>query len=135
MAALLVQMGFGYSDYKDIGFRMTQSHHKAFWSKVGSLVDTSPVGDFGPFGQRTTYIPPRLGLVGVQCGKSALLGGVDASCKSDIAEILRSPRGISASGMVPTRLKITAPLGGSIQRDITSPDIRLLIWRIRNKCP
>ena len=58
MAALLVQTGSGYSDYKDIGFHITQSHHKAFWNKVGSLVDMSPVGDFGPFGWETTYIPP-----------------------------------------------------------------------------
>ena len=78
-------------------------------------------------------ISPRLGLVGVCCGKSALLGGVEASYERDIAKILRSPRGISALGLVPTRFKVTAPLGGSIRRDITSPDIRLLIWRVRNK--
>lgn len=58
MVVLLVQTGSGYSDYKDIGFRITHSHHEAFQNKVGLLVDTSPVGDFGPFGQRTMYIPP-----------------------------------------------------------------------------
>ena len=73
-------------------------------------------------------VSPHLGLVGVSYGKSALLGGVEASYKRDIAEILRSPRGISSPTLVPTRLKVTTPLGGSIRRDITSPDIRLLIW-------
>ena len=58
MAVSLVQTGSGYSDYKDIGFRITQSHHEAFQNKVGSLVDTSPVGDFVLFGRRTVYIPP-----------------------------------------------------------------------------
>ena len=58
MAASLVQTGSRYSDYKDIGFRITQSHHKAFWNKVGSHVDMSPIGDFGPFGRGTAYIPP-----------------------------------------------------------------------------
>ena len=56
-------------------------------------------------------ISPYLGLVGVWRGKSALLGGVEASRERDIVEILRSPRGISATGLVPTRLKVTAPLG------------------------
>ena len=58
MAALLVQTGSGYSNYKDIGFHITQSHHEAFQNKVGSLVNTSPIGDFGSFGRRTRYIPP-----------------------------------------------------------------------------
>ena len=58
MAALFMQMGSGYSDYKDIGFRITQSHHEAFQNKVGSYVDISPIGDFGPFGWETAYIPP-----------------------------------------------------------------------------
>jgi hypothetical protein len=84
---------------------------------------------------RELGISPRLGLVGVSCSKSALLGGVEASRKRDIAEILRSPRGISAPRLVPTRLKVTAPLGGSIQRDIPSPDVRLLVWQVRNKWP
>ena len=58
MAALLVQMGSKYSDYKEIGFCIIQSHREAFQNKVGSLVDTSPVWDFGLFGQGTAYIPP-----------------------------------------------------------------------------
>ena len=57
MEALLVKMGYGYSDYKDIGFHITQSHHKAFRNKVGPLVDMSPIGDFGPFGRGIAYIP------------------------------------------------------------------------------
>ena len=84
---------------------------------------------------RELGISPCLGLVGVCCGKSVLLGGVEASCEREIAEILRSPRDISAPGLVPTRLKVTAPLGGSIQRDILSLDVRLLVWRVRNKWP
>ena len=67
-------------------------------------------------------------LVGVRCGKSALLGGVESSRERDIAEVLGSPRGISAPRLVPTGLKVTAPLGGSIQRNISSPDVRLLVW-------
>ena len=77
---------------------------------------------------RELVVSPHLGLVGVRYGKSTLLGGVEASRERDIAEILRSPRGISAPRLVPTRLKVTAPLGGSIHRDIPSPDVRLLVW-------
>ena len=51
-------MGSEYSSYKDIDFRTTQNHHKAFQNKVGLHVDMSPVGDFGPFGRETAYIPP-----------------------------------------------------------------------------
>ena len=80
-------------------------------------------------------VSPRLGLVGVRCGKSALLGGVESSRERDIAKILRSPRGISAPRLVPTKLKVTTPLGGSIQRNIPSLDVRLLVWRVRNKWP
>ena len=58
MVASLVQMGSGHSSYKDIDVRITQNHHKAFWNKVGSHFDMSPIGDFGPFGQKTVYIPP-----------------------------------------------------------------------------
>jgi hypothetical protein len=50
MAISLVQMGSGYSDYKAIGFRITQSHHEAFHNKVGTHVDMSLIGDFGLFG-------------------------------------------------------------------------------------
>ena len=78
---------------------------------------------------------PHLGLVGVSCGKSALLGGVESSHERDISEILGYPRGISAPRLVLTRLKDTVPLGGSIQRNIPSPDLRMLVWRVRNEWP
>ena len=58
---------------------------------------------------RELGVSPYLGLVGVSCGKFALLGGVESSCKRDIAKILGSPRGISAPRLVPTRLKVTTP--------------------------
>ena len=74
-------------------------------------------------------------LVGVRCGISALLGGVESSHERDIAEVLGSPRGVSAPRLVPTRLEITAPLGGSIQRNISSPDERLLVRQVRNEWP
>ena len=67
-------------------------------------------------------------LVGVRCGVSTLLGGVESSHERDVTVVLGSPRGISAPRLVPTRLKVTASLGGSIQRDIPSPGVRLLIW-------
>jgi hypothetical protein len=84
---------------------------------------------------RELVVSPCLGLVDVRCGESALLGGVESSRERDIAEVLGSPRGISAPRLVPTRLKVTAPLGVSIQRNISSPDVRLLVWRVRNECP
>ena len=74
-------------------------------------------------------------LVGVRDSIPTFLGGVESSRERDIAKILRSPRGISAPRLVPTRLKVTAPLGGSIQRNIPSPNVRLLVWRVRNKWP
>ena len=52
----LMQMGSGYSRYKDIDFSTTKNHHKAFWNNVGLHFDMSPVGDFGPFGLETAYI-------------------------------------------------------------------------------
>lgn len=127
MVASLVQMGSRYFDYRYIGFRITQNHHEAFRNRTSSVVDTSPIGDSGLFGRRTGCIP-HLGLVGVRCGKFALLGGVESSGERDIAEVLGSPRGVSAPRLVPTRLKVTTPLGGSIQRNIPSPNVRLLVW-------
>ena len=50
-------MGSGYFENRDIEFHISQNHHEAFQYKTGSVVDTSPVGDFGPFGQRTSCIP------------------------------------------------------------------------------
>ena len=67
-------------------------------------------------------------LVGLRCVISALLGGVESSHERDITKVLGSPRGISAPRLVPTRLKVIAPLGGSIRRDIPNPDVRLLVW-------
>ena len=74
-------------------------------------------------------------LVGVTCGISALLGGVESSCERDITKVLGSPRGINAPRLVPIGLKITASLGGSIQRNISSPNEGLLVWRVRNEWP
>ena len=59
-------------------------------------------------------ISPYLGLVGIWYGKSTLLGRVKPSHKGDVTKILRTPRSISAPGLNPTRLVVTAPLGGSI---------------------
>ena len=57
MAVSLVRTGSGYFDYRDIGFRITQNHHEAFQNRNGSVADTSPVGDSGPFGWRTGVSP------------------------------------------------------------------------------
>jgi hypothetical protein len=67
-------------------------------------------------------------LVGVGCDISALLGGVESSYERDITKVLVSPRGINAPRLVPIGLKMAAPLGGSIHRNISSPDNGLLLW-------
>ena len=74
-------------------------------------------------------------LVGVRYGISTLLGGLESSRERDITEVLRSSRGINAPRLVPTRLWIIAPLRGSSQRNISSPNDGLLIWKVRNKWP
>ena len=74
-------------------------------------------------------------LVGVRYGITSLLGGVESSRERDIIVVLGSPRGVSAPRLVPTGLKITAPLGGSIQRNVSSPNEGLLVWRVRNEWP
>ena len=51
-------MGFECFGYKDMDFCTTQNHHKASENSFGSRFDTSPIGDFGPFGRGTEYIPP-----------------------------------------------------------------------------
>jgi hypothetical protein len=43
-------MGSGYFAYKDIDFYISQNHHEAFQYKTDLVADTSPIGDFGPFG-------------------------------------------------------------------------------------
>ena len=50
-------MGSGYFDYRDIELHISQNHHEAFQYRIGSVADTSPVGDFGPFGRKNGYIP------------------------------------------------------------------------------
>jgi len=74
-------------------------------------------------------------LVGIRDVIPTLLGGVESSYERDITKILGSPRRINAPRLVPTGLRITAPLGGSSQRNISSPDDGLLIRKVRNKWP
>ena len=56
--SLKVQTGSECFGYMGIDFCTTRNHHKAFWNNFGFHFGTSPVGDFGPFGRRTEYIPP-----------------------------------------------------------------------------
>lgn len=63
---------------------------------------------------RELSISPHFRLIGVSHGKSTLLGRVKPSHEGDVTNILRTPKSISALGLNPTRLVVTAPLGGSI---------------------
>ena len=57
MVASWARTGFGYFEHRDIDFHISQNRHKAFQCKTGSVVGTSPVGDFGPFGRIASCIP------------------------------------------------------------------------------
>ena len=80
-------------------------------------------------------VSSHLRLTGVRHGISSLLGRIEPSDKGDITKVLRTPRSISAPRLSPTRLIITAPLGGSNGKDITCSNIGLLTGYVRNEWP
>ena len=118
----------------DIDLHTNQNHHKAFQDKFGSHTVHPLLGILAHLVGELS-VSPHLGLIGIWHGISTLLGRIKPSDKGDITKTLRTSRSISDPRLSPTRLIITAPLGGRNWKDITCPNIGLLIWYIRNKWP